>query len=35
MNTLKKKDEREFDDIDDREVDEKSMKELYEAILSG
>ena len=35
MNTLKKKDEREFDDIDEREVDEKSMKELYEAILSG
>ena len=35
MNTLKKKDEREFEDIDEREVDEKSMKELYEAILSG
>ena len=37
MNSYLKKDETEFDDLDEyeREVDEKSMKELYEAILSG
>ena len=37
MNSYLKKDETEFDDLDEyeREVDEKSMKDLYEAILSG
>ena len=35
MHTLKTKDERKFDQVDEREIDDQSLKGLYEAILAG